>query len=47
MDFTEFTTYLKSRVINPGFHFMENEALTALKMSIYNHEHQVPVGTSK
>ena len=25
-DFTEFTTDLKIRVINPGFHFMDNEA---------------------
>ena len=32
-DFTELTTYLKSLEINPGFHFIDNEALTALKMA--------------
>ena len=30
-DFTEFTTDLKIRGINPGFHIMKNEAPTALE----------------
>ena len=33
-DFTEFTTYLKSRRLNLGSHFMENEASTALKIAM-------------
>ena len=33
-DFIELTTDLKIRGINPGFHFMDNEASTAFKMSI-------------
>ena len=32
--FTELTKYLKSRGINPGFHFMDNEASTALNMTM-------------
>ena len=32
--FTEFTKYFKSRGINPGFHSMDNEGSTALKMTI-------------
>ena len=34
--FTELTEYLKSCVINPGFHFMYNEASTAFKMTMTN-----------
>ena len=33
-DFTEFSTYLKSRRLNLGSHFMENEASTALKIAM-------------
>ena len=33
-DFTSLTEDLKSRGINPGFHFMENEAYTALKLTM-------------
>ena len=33
-DFTEFTKDFKSRRINRGFHFVENEASTSLKMEI-------------
>ena len=29
--FTELTTDLKSRITNPGFHFMDNKVSTALK----------------
>ena len=32
--FTPLTEYFKIRGINPGFHFMNNEASTALKMTI-------------
>ena len=32
--FTELTTDLKIRGIKPGFHLMENEASTALKMAM-------------
>ena len=32
--FTELTEYLKIRRINPGFHFIDNEASTYLKMTI-------------
>ena len=32
--FTYLTGYLKIRGINPGFHFMENEASTDLKMTM-------------
>ena len=32
--FTELTEYFKSRVISPSFRFMDNEASTALKMTI-------------
>ena len=32
--YTEFTTDLKIRKINLGFHFMDNEASTALKMAM-------------
>ena len=31
--FTSLTGDLKSRGINPGFHFMDNEASTALEMT--------------
>ena len=34
LDFIELTTDLKTRRINPGFHFMENEESTDLKMTI-------------
>ena len=33
-DFTELTEYLKSHKINPGLHFMDNEASTALNMTM-------------
>ena len=33
-DFTSLTEYLKIRGINTGFHFMDNEASTALKMTM-------------
>ena len=33
-DFTELIKYLKLRGINPGFHFMDNEAFTPLKMKM-------------
>ena len=32
--FTEFTEYFKSCGIKPGFHFMDNEASTALKIKM-------------
>ena len=32
--FTKLTTYLKTRGINPGFHFMDNESSEALKMAM-------------
>ena len=34
MAFKELTEDLKIRGINPGFHFMDNEASTVFKMSI-------------
>ena len=34
LSFTSFTEDLKIRGINPGFHFMDNEASTALKMTM-------------
>ena len=33
-DFTELTEYLKSHKINPGFHFIYNEAYTSLNMTM-------------
>ena len=39
--FTEITEYLKIREINPGSHFMDNEALEAFKNYNDNHGHQV------
>ena len=32
--FTKLTEYLKSRGMNPGFHFMENEVATAFKTTM-------------
>ena len=43
--FTELTTDLKTRVINPGLHVMDNKAPAALKMAMttmYNCFHLVP-----
>ena len=34
LDFTSLTEYLKSGGIHPGFHFIENEASTALKLTM-------------
>ena len=34
--FTELTEYFKGHVINPGFHFIDNEASTAFKMTMTN-----------
>ena len=45
--FTDLTEGFKIRGINPGFHFMDNEASTALKMTMKNYVHQVPVISPK
>ena len=42
-DFKELTEDFKIQRINTGFHFMDNESSAALKMSIYNKDHQVTI----
>ena len=47
---TELTTDLKIHGINPGFHFMDNEASTALKREIKNMDtkyHLVPPSNNR